>query len=112
MELHAKCTIFAEGCHGHLAKGLYKKFNLRTECEPQTYAIGLKELWEIDPTKHHPGRIEHTVGWPLVPIEITPDFLKHTLFFLFQNCRRELHTEDHSFITLLMKTRPHLLLWV
>jgi electron-transferring-flavoprotein dehydrogenase len=66
MELHAKCTIFAEGCHGHLAKGIYKKFNLRTECEPQTYAIGLKELWEIDPAKHHPGRIEHTVGWPLV----------------------------------------------
>ena len=66
MELHAKCTIFAEGCHGHLAKRLYKKFNLRTECEPQTYAIGLKELWEIDPAKHRPGQVEHTVGWPLV----------------------------------------------
>lgn len=66
MELHAKCTIFAEGCHGHLAKKLYKQFNLRTECEPQSYAIGLKELWEIDPAKHNPGQVEHTVGWPLV----------------------------------------------
>lgn len=65
MELHAKCTIFAEGCHGHLAKQLFKKFNLRENCEPQTYGIGLKELWEIDPSNHHPGLIEHTVGWPL-----------------------------------------------
>ena len=44
MELHAKVTIFAEGCHGHLAKGLYNKFNLRENCDPQTYAIGLKEV--------------------------------------------------------------------
>lgn len=66
MELHAKCTIFAEGCHGHLGKQLYKKFNLRANCEPQTYAIGLKELWEIEPSKHNPGTVEHTVGWPLV----------------------------------------------
>lgn len=66
MELHAKCTVFAEGCHGHLAKQLYSKFNLRTDCEPQSYAIGIKELWEIDPSKHHPGLVEHSVGWPLV----------------------------------------------
>ncbi|KAI9560756.1 hypothetical protein GHT06_011708 [Daphnia sinensis] len=77
MELHAKCTIFAEGCHGHLAKMLYKKFNLRTECEPQTYAIGLKELWEIDPAKHRPGRIEHTVGWPLERTTYGGSFLYH-----------------------------------
>jgi len=44
MELHAKVTIFGEGCHGHLAKNLYKKFNLRENCDPQTYAIGLKEV--------------------------------------------------------------------
>ena len=43
MELHAKCTIFAEGCHGHLAKQLYNRFDLRKDCEPQTYGIGLKE---------------------------------------------------------------------
>ena len=44
MELHAKVTIFGEGCHGYLAKNLYKKFDLRKECDPQTYAIGLKEV--------------------------------------------------------------------
>ena len=66
MELHAKCTIFAEGCHGHLAKQLFQKFNLRERCEPQSYGIGLKEIWEIDPSKHHPGTVEHTIGWPLV----------------------------------------------
>ncbi len=47
MELRAKSTIFAEGCHGSLAKQLYKKFNLRDKCEPQSYGIGLKEIWEI-----------------------------------------------------------------
>jgi flavin-dependent dehydrogenase len=44
MELHAKVTLFGEGCHGHLAKQLYRQFNLRENCEPQTYAIGLKEV--------------------------------------------------------------------
>ena len=66
MEFHSKFTIFSEGCHGHLAKQLYKKFNLREKCEPQTYGIGLKELWEIDPSKYEEGLVEHTVGWPLV----------------------------------------------
>lgn len=66
MELHAKCTIFAEGCHGHLAKQLYRIFNLRERCEPQTYGIGVKEVWEIDPAKHKPGLVQHTVGWPMV----------------------------------------------
>lgn len=77
MELHAKCTIFAEGCHGHLAKQLYSKFNLRTSCEPQSYAIGMKELWEIDPAKHSPGRIVHTVGWPLVNLLLVFATLSH-----------------------------------
>jgi len=77
MELHAKCTIFAEGCHGHLAKQLYKKFDLRTDCQPQTYAIGMKELWEIDPAKHQPGLIEHTVGWPLNRNTYGGSFLYH-----------------------------------
>ena len=66
MELHAKMTIFGEGCHGHLAKQLYKKFDLRDGVAPQSYGIGFKELWEIDPAKHEPGKVEHTVGWPLV----------------------------------------------
>ena len=67
MELHAKCTIFAEGCHGHLAKQLMTRFHLRDgESQHQTYGIGLKELWEVSPDVHQPGRVEHTVGWPLV----------------------------------------------
>ncbi|XP_020619828.1 electron transfer flavoprotein-ubiquinone oxidoreductase, mitochondrial-like [Orbicella faveolata] len=77
MELHAKVTIFGEGCHGHLAKNLYKKFNLRENCDPQTYAIGLKELWEVAPEKHHPGRVEHTVGWPLDKDTYGGSFLYH-----------------------------------
>ncbi|XP_035224138.1 electron transfer flavoprotein-ubiquinone oxidoreductase, mitochondrial-like isoform X1 [Stegodyphus dumicola] len=77
MELHAKCTIFAEGCHGHLSKQLYKKFNLRANCEPQTYAIGLKEIWEVEPSKHKPGTVEHTVGWPLNYKTYGGSFLYH-----------------------------------
>ncbi|KAK2158696.1 hypothetical protein LSH36_165g02013 [Paralvinella palmiformis] len=65
MEFHAKVTLFSEGCRGHLSKQLIQKFKLDENCEPQTYGLGFKELWEIDPTKHHPGRVEHTVGWPL-----------------------------------------------
>ncbi|GLV35213.1 Electron transfer flavoprotein-ubiquinone oxidoreductase [Carabus blaptoides fortunei] len=77
MELHAKCTIFAEGCHGHLSKQLMKTFNLREKCEPQTYGIGLKEIWEIQPEKHHPGTVEHTVGWPLDKFTYGGSFLYH-----------------------------------
>lgn len=65
MELHAKCTVFSEGCHGHLTKQLYKKFDLRKNCQPQTYGLGLKELWEVDPAKHRPGLVMHSIGWPL-----------------------------------------------
>ena len=57
MELNARCTVIAEGCHGHISKQLYQKFNLRENCEPQTYGIGLKEVWEIDSKNHHPGRV-------------------------------------------------------
>ncbi|XP_068720115.1 electron transfer flavoprotein-ubiquinone oxidoreductase, mitochondrial-like [Montipora capricornis] len=77
MELHAKVTLFGEGCHGHLAKNLYKTFNLRENCDPQTYAIGLKELWEVAPEKHHPGLVEHTVGWPLDKDTYGGSFLYH-----------------------------------
>jgi electron-transferring-flavoprotein dehydrogenase len=65
MELHAKQTIFAEGCRGSLAKGLMECFDLRKDCDPQTYGIGIKELWEIDPAKHKAGLVVHTIGWPL-----------------------------------------------
>ena len=66
MELHAKMTLFAEGCYGHLTQQVVSKFNLRSNSEPQTYGIGLKELWEIDKEMHQPGLIIHTVGWPFV----------------------------------------------
>ena len=64
-ELHAKYTLFAEGCRGHLGKQLMAKFGLRDNSGTQHYAIGIKELWDIDPAKHEPGRILHTLGWPL-----------------------------------------------
>ncbi len=65
MELHAKATLFGEGCRGSLTKTLFDKLGLASECEPQTYGIGLKELWRVDPSKHKPGHVEHTVGWPV-----------------------------------------------
>lgn len=65
MELHAKQTIFAEGCRGSLTKQLFDKFDLRKDCDPQTYALGIKEVWEIKPELHEEGKITHTIGWPL-----------------------------------------------
>ena len=65
MELHAKYTLFSEGCRGHLGKQLEQKFNLRSGADPQTYGIGIKELWEIQPDKHVKGMAMHTAGWPL-----------------------------------------------
>ena len=65
MELHAKYTLFAEGCRGHLAKQLEARFNLRDGADPQTYGIGIKELWEVKPENHRPGLVVHTAGWPM-----------------------------------------------
>jgi electron-transferring-flavoprotein dehydrogenase len=65
MELHGRYTFFAEGARGHLTKELKRIFELDAESEPQVYGIGLKELWDIDPDKHLPGRVIHTQGWPL-----------------------------------------------
>lgn len=77
MELHAQQTIFAEGCRGSLSKQVIAKFNLDAECEPQTYGIGIKELWEIDPAKAEPGKVTHTVGWPLDSKTYGGSFLYH-----------------------------------
>ena len=77
MELHARQTIFAEGCRGSLTKQLSGKFDLRDGIDPQTYGIGIKELWEIDPAKHQPGLIIHTVGWPLSSDTYGGSFLYH-----------------------------------
>lgn len=65
MELHAKYTVFSEGCRGHLGKQLMEKYNLRDGVDPQHYGIGIKELWEIDPSKHKKGLVMHSAGWPL-----------------------------------------------
>jgi electron-transferring-flavoprotein dehydrogenase len=65
MELHGRYTLFAEGARGHLTKELGRIFALDEESEPQVYGIGLKELWDIEPEKHSPGRVIHTQGWPL-----------------------------------------------
>jgi electron-transferring-flavoprotein dehydrogenase len=65
MELHGRYTFFAEGARGHLTKELKRIFELDRDSEPQVYGIGLKELWDIDPDKHVPGRVIHTQGWPL-----------------------------------------------
>ncbi|MHC3123125.1 electron transfer flavoprotein-ubiquinone oxidoreductase [Acinetobacter sp. GN11] len=64
-ELHAKYTLFAEGCRGHLGKRLIAKYNLDKDADPQHYGIGIKELWEIDPAKHKEGLVMHGAGWPL-----------------------------------------------
>ncbi len=65
MELRAKYTFFAEGCRGSLSKQLEQKFDLRRNAQHQTYGIGLKELWELDPAKHQEGLVMHTAGWPM-----------------------------------------------
>ncbi|WOK36635.1 electron transfer flavoprotein-ubiquinone oxidoreductase [Sphingomonas sp. C3-2] len=65
LELHAKYTFFAEGVRGHLTKELKRIYDLEADCQPQVYGIGLKELWDIDPAKHVPGRVIHSQGWPL-----------------------------------------------
>jgi len=65
LELHARYTLFAEGARGHLTKQLKVRFDLESESDPQTYGLGVKELWDIAPDKHVPGRVIHTQGWPL-----------------------------------------------
>ena len=77
MELIGKQTIFAEGCRGHLTKNLFDKFDLREGKDPQTYAIGIKELWDIDPAKAKPGLAWHSIGWPLATDTYGGSFLYH-----------------------------------
>ncbi|MGF1475191.1 MAG: electron transfer flavoprotein-ubiquinone oxidoreductase [Geminicoccaceae bacterium] len=77
MELRAKVTLFAEGCRGSLTKLLIERHDLRRDSDPQTYAIGIKELWEIEPDRHEPGRIVHTIGWPLDRSTYGGSFLYH-----------------------------------
>jgi electron-transferring-flavoprotein dehydrogenase len=108
MELRAKYTMFAEGCRGSLTRALEERFKLRenmdpaiygkTKADPQTYGIGVKEIWEVEPAKHKQGTIIHTVGWPL-------DFRTYGGSFLY-------HIEDNKvavgFVIGLDYTNPHL----
>jgi electron-transferring-flavoprotein dehydrogenase len=77
VELLGKETLFAEGCRGSLTKTLVERFGLRDGVDPQTYAIGIKELWEVDPSQHQPGLVVHTVGWPLDNATYGGSFLYH-----------------------------------
>lgn len=77
IELHAKYTFFAEGVRGHLGKQVMERYNLRDGVEPQTYGLGIKELWEIDPEKHTPGLVMHTAGYPLDRNTYGGSFLYH-----------------------------------
>ncbi|PVU99733.1 hypothetical protein BB559_000454 [Furculomyces boomerangus] len=77
MEFHAKTTLFAEGCHGSLSKQVINKFNLRPKDTFQTYGLGIKEVWEIDPAKHDPGKIVHTIGYPFDNRTYAGSFIYH-----------------------------------
>ena len=77
MELLAKYTIFAEGSRGHLGRQLIAKYKLDEGCDPQSYGLGIKELWEIDPARHEPGLVVHTAGWPMNDSTYGGSFLYH-----------------------------------
>ncbi len=65
MEIHARQVVFAEGCRGSLTKEVKARYELDKDCDPQTYGLGIKEVWEINPDKHKEGSIMHTIGWPM-----------------------------------------------
>ncbi len=77
MEINAKYTLFAEGSRGHLGKQLIAHFKLDQHCDPQSYGIGIKELWEIDPARHQAGLALHSAGWPLENDTYGGSFLYH-----------------------------------
>ena len=77
MELHGKYTLFAEGCRGHLGKQLQERFRLRDGVDPQVYGIGIKELWELEPSRHKAGLVVHTAGWPLDAKTYGGSFMYH-----------------------------------
>ena len=77
MYLYAKQTLFAEGCRGELSQQLMAKFKLRDGVEPQTYGLGIKEVWRVTPEKHNLGEVVHTVGWPLDNATYGGSFIYH-----------------------------------
>ena len=98
MELLGKYTVFAEGARGHLGRQLISKFKLDEGKDPQAYALGVKELWEIDPTKHQAGLVVHTAGWPLDSSTYGGGFMYHL----------EGHEVTLGFVTGLDYTNPYL----
>ncbi len=77
MELQAKYTLFAEGCRGHLGKQIEAKYDLRRDSDPQTYGIGIKELWEVKPENFKKGLVVHSAGWPMKPDTYGGGFVYH-----------------------------------
>ena len=77
VEIYAKQCLFAEGCRGSLSEEVIEHFNLRADCDPQTYGLGIKEIWEIPAEQHHAGQVMHTVGWPLDQHAYGGGFLYH-----------------------------------
>jgi len=75
--IRAKVTLLAEGCRGSLSERVMRQFGLRAACDPQTYGIGIKEIWQVDPKKHKQGKVVHTVGWPLDGNTYGGSFLYH-----------------------------------
>ena len=77
MELHAKYTVFAEGCRGHLGKQIISQYKLDDGKDPQAYGVGIKELWEVHPSRHEPGLVLHSAGWPLDDDTYGGSFMYH-----------------------------------
>lgn len=77
MHLHAKQTLFAEGCRGQLSQILMAHYHLRDNVQPQTYGLGIKEIWQVEKSKHAPGTVIHTVGWPLDQATYGGSFIYH-----------------------------------
>lgn len=77
VELLAKYTVFSEGCRGSLTKTLFERFGLRDGVQPQTYGLGVKELWDVAPDKHKPGKVVHTIGWPVDAKTYGGSFIYH-----------------------------------
>ncbi|MEK9726385.1 MAG: NAD(P)/FAD-dependent oxidoreductase, partial [Rhodospirillaceae bacterium] len=97
MELHAKYTFFAEGCRGHLSKQLMERFDLRAGVEPQTFGIGIKELWDVPAENHREGMVDHSQGWPLGDV-VGGGFV----------CHQENNQIAIGFVTTLDYENPHL----
>ncbi len=98
VEILAKQTVFAEGCHGSLTKTLIKKFDLRRDSDPQTYALGVKEIWEVTPEQHQEGLVMHSIGWPM-------DAKTYGGSFVYHVANRQVYI---GFVTALDYTNPYL----